>query len=606
MSGGRLLFRIGDSETSADCVGGTCITDRRWHHIAVSVDRDKAIALYIDGKSDGTGPASDTTDPESDSSLFLGKSHQKGAGPRRFMRGLVDEVRLYRHALTAEDVAALSCDRTQLVHAPKYLPAGPDEPLAVRRIEDDPPAQLADVLDHAQGEMSGEVTATTAILQSRLTRGREHVGQDMPGCPGWARFRIACTKDMAQPRQTPWIEAVAESDYIVKARVSGLEPFTRYYYQLLYGVDRSHTKAGPVCTFRTLPGAGRSDTVRFVVVTGMNYAPFHYGKRGPASAYQGEDKHLGYPALEAILELAPDFFVGTGDNVYYDSPGGNRSARTQAQIRAKWHRQFVQPRFVRLFAQVPTYWEKDDHDFRYDDCDLTGERQPSCALGLATFAEQLPIVPPGTRSPVTYRTHRVNKHLQIWLVEGRDYRSPNAMADGPGKTLWGNEQKRWLKATLLASDAAFKLLISPTPVIGPDRTSKRDNHTNPDGFYHEGREFMRWLVRNGLPAKGFAILCGDRHWQYHSIDPSGIEEFSCGALVDANAIVGTFPGDPNSNDPEGKIKQPYHPRKASGGFLMVTVGVSGADTRPYAEFAFYDEQGNQLHKTRKHATPSLQ
>jgi len=38
-------------------------------------------------------------------------------------------------------------------------------------------------------------------------------------------------------------------------------------------------------------------------------------------------------------------------------------------VTRKWHEQFVQPRFIELFSQVPTYWEKDDHDHRFNDCD---------------------------------------------------------------------------------------------------------------------------------------------------------------------------------------------------------------------------------------------
>ena len=52
----------------------------------------------------------------------------------------------------------------------------------------------------------------------------------------------------------------------------------------------------------------------------------------------------------------------------------------------------------------------------------------------------------------------------------------------PGKTIWGRVQKRWLKDTLLASDATFKILISPTPMVGTDGAKKRDNHTNIGGF----------------------------------------------------------------------------------------------------------------------------
>ena len=82
----------------------------------------------------------------------------------------------------------------------------------------------------------------------------------------------------------------------------------------------------------------------------------------------GEDKLLGYPALVSILKLKPDYFVGTGDNVYYDGPFVGR-AETQQQIRRKYQEQFSQPRFFDLFQQVATYWMKDDHDFRFNDSD---------------------------------------------------------------------------------------------------------------------------------------------------------------------------------------------------------------------------------------------
>ena len=57
-----------------------------------------------------------------------------------------------------------------------------------------------------------------------------------------------------------------------------------------------------------------------VVVTGMNYYHHHYGKYDSLLAYDKPDKGLGYPALVAIKQLRPDYFVGTGDNVYFDHP----------------------------------------------------------------------------------------------------------------------------------------------------------------------------------------------------------------------------------------------------------------------------------------------
>ena len=232
-------------------------------------------------------------------------------------------------------------------------------------------------------------------------------------------------------------------------------------------VLRRITTTGPTRTFKTLDGPEASTEVSFVAVTGMNYHRFHHA---PNRAYTDPDKDLGYPALETILESKPDFFVATGDNVYYDIPYEGR-AETAAGMRKKWHEQLVQPRYVDLFAEVPTYWEKDDHDSRYNDSDNTSDAEPSPELGAAIFLEQVPVADPSSSSPVTYRTHRINKLLQIWLTEGRDYRSPNMMEPGPDKSLWGEEQREWLERTLLESDATFKILISPTLFLrtGTDR-----------------------------------------------------------------------------------------------------------------------------------------
>ena len=336
----------------------------------------------------------------------------------------------------------------------------------------------------------------------------------------------------------------------------------------------------------------------------MNYMSFHYGKvkngkRTGVGAYRGDDKQLGFPALATIAKMKPDFFVGTGDNVYYDSHD-DREATKLKDLRRKWHEQFVQPRFVDLFRHVPTYWEKDDHDHRYNDCDCAGNRAPLSDLGIRTFREQVPIVDPLDPEAKTYRTHRVNRHLQIWLVEGRDYRSPNKMPDGPDKTLWGAEQIAWLKRTLIESDATWKLLISPTPMVGPDDAYKIDNHTNHKGFRHEGRAFFEWIKEQKLDQKGFHVICGDRHWQYHSIDPTGIEEFSSGALVDSNSRLGRDPGDPKSTDPDAKIKQLHSQTKASGGFLKVSVAKDGS-----IRFEFFDEHGESLYHTTKSSPEAL-
>jgi alkaline phosphatase D len=171
--------------------------------------------------------------------------------------------------------------------------------------------------------------------------------------------------------------------------------------------------------------------------------------------------------------------------------------------------------------------------------------------GLAIFREQVPM------SEKTYRTFRWGKDLQIWLVEGRDFRSPNTMPDGPEKTIWGVEQKAWFKRTIEESDAAFRVLISPTPLVGPDRDKKTDNHANAV-FAHEGRELRAFIAGQ----KNTVVINGDRHWQYVSVDgETGLREFGTGPSSDQHAEG----WDANDFRPEHRYLQ------LVGGFLHVTV-----------------------------------
>ena len=425
-------------------------------------------------------------------------------------------------------------------------------------------------IHHAQGEMAGEVTATSVLLQSRLTAIPgptldEH--GDVPGKEGVAYFEWSESSDFAEPARSKWYEANPDRDFIVRTNVKQLNPGTRYYYRLVFGESREETKAGPIRCFKTL---GQTGNVSFCMGSCMNYHAFMSGEAnggGPVTATE-EDKKLGFPVFEAMAKLQPDFFIGTGDIVYYDIPY-KKPAETLPELRRKWHEQFRFPRLIEFFSRTPGYWSKDDHDFRFNDADLSKSKLPSPATGIELFREQMPIFPASDRTTPTYRTHRVHQHLQLWFVEGRDFRSPNKMPDGPEKSIWGKEQREWLQSTLKSSDAKWKVIITPTPMVGPDRNSKTDNHANLAGFKHEADSFFQWLLDEDVG--GVLTFCGDRHWQYHSIHPQGVEEFSVGALNDENSIQGTLPGTAKSTDPEGRIKQPYHYKEPTGGFLHVTI-----------------------------------
>ncbi|MCK5175464.1 MAG: alkaline phosphatase D family protein, partial [Planctomycetes bacterium] len=171
--------------------------------------------------------------------------------------------------------------------------------------------------------------------------------------------------------------------------------------------------------------------------------------------------------------------------------------------------------------------------------------------------------------------------LQIWLVEGRDYRSANTDPDGPDKTIWGDKQKAWFKRTVKASDATFKVLISPTPLVGPDRPNKKDNHSNA-GFKHEGDELRRFIAAQ----ENMVVVCGDRHWQYVTQHPTGVREYSCGPVSDKHA--GGF---------EESDRTDWHRYlNIRGGFLSCTV--ERAQDKPTMTFRHHDADGAILNTDR--------
>ena len=136
--------------------------------------------------------------------------------------------------------------------------------------------------------------------------------------------------------------------------------------------------------------------------------------------------------------------------------------------------------------------------------------------------------------------------------------------------------------TLLASDADYRIIIAPNPLIGPDRLMKGDNHANLNGFWHEGQEFLDWLKDQRL--NNVILMCGDRHWQYHSIDRRNgrtIHEFSCGPTCDEH----TQAVPPGIED----VERPY--AASRGGFMSVTY----KPDRTLA-FDFYSTTGQALYQ----------
>jgi alkaline phosphatase D len=376
-----------------------------------------------------------------------------------------------------------------------------------------------------------------------------------PGMGGEVRIFYKGAGD-AEWQKTEWQPVDPEADFTRQIKLENLKPATKYDIQ----VESKADDYGQVIKglFRTAPEADSPTKVSFLVTTGTAYPDMDLPDEG-------------YKMYQSMVRMNPSFFVHTGDILYYD-----KLAKTKELALWHWQRMYSLPTNIEFHRQVASYFIKDDHDTWMNDCWPT---RTTRFMGDFTFNQGLDIFPQQVpMSEKTYRTFRWGKDLQIWLVEGRDFRSPNTMPDGPEKTIWGKEQKEWFKKTVLESDATFRLLISPTPIVGPDRNSKGDNHSNAV-FKHEGDELRKFISEQ----KNMFTICGDRHWQYVSVDREfGVKEYSCGPASDEHA--GGW-----SND---KLRPEHQYLNVTGGFLAITVGRT--DGLPILSAAHYSVDGDLL------------
>jgi alkaline phosphatase D len=435
------------------------------------------------------------------------------------------------------------------------------------------------------GFRMGELTDSSVIMQTRLCGQakanpinherkdapmRHPIGfdNDMPigemdgavlGKKGKVRFNITSTTESFRSR---WIKVSEQEDYQAKISFQRLKAGTEYKVRI-EGKSGLFAKNETNGSFKT-PVLSKEESELIFTVSSCQYF------------WDFDDQIRGFKAYDAINSMSPAFHCQTGDYVYYDKPGP--LAFNKAQAKHKWTAMNAWPSLAEFYNKTPLYIQKDDHDILDDDSNPFSNPYGDLTFreGIDIWYEQNPV----ERSN-PFRTFRWGKDLQLWFVEGREVRSNNKDEDSDSKTILGEAQKTWLAETMEASDATFKLFISATPVVGPDRVSgKNDNHSN-KAFSTEGHWLRDFLSKQ----ENAYVICGDRHWQYVSQDiETGLMEFSSGATSDEHA--------------QGWNQEDYLPQhqflRVKGGFLAVKIKGGNQIT-----FEHYDVNGNSVNKVVK-------
>jgi len=420
-------------------------------------------------------------------------------------------------------------------------------------------------LSSKEARLLAKESDPAVLLAAQLPSGAalEDMFGACPGAVGRVRISYYPEHRRRKMRQTAWVETSGEHDFTAQWKLEGLTPGKKYLTVIEAQSPDGKPSAVALGSFQMAPPKSSAEPFTFCVTTCHDFIRRDDGLRG----------HKIYTAMPL---LAPAFIVHAGDIEYYDKP--DPWALTKELMRFKWGRLFALPANRSFYSTTSTYFIKDDHDTLANDC-WPGQRYGAVTFeeGVRLFnEEQFP-----SRSP-RYATVRWGRHLQIWVLEGRDYRSPHTMPDGPEKSILGAGQKAWLLQTLADSDAAFKLVFSPTPIVGPDRRNKKDNHANAI-FAREGEELREKL--SAIP--GVIVCCGDRHWQYASVDAdTGLWEFGCGPGSELHEL-GWKEGDER---PEHRFV------RVAGGFLSGEVGVPRKGGNPVLTLRHRTVTGEPLNK----------
>ena len=363
------------------------------------------------------------------------------------------------------------------------------------------------------------------------------------GVKGEVKLEYYPENEKSKIKTINWNPNNPNKDFTIQWKLKNLSSNTKYVINFFArkDIDNPLVTDSFSASFLTPPKNNLEKNISFCIVSCHDFI-------------RRDDFDNGHKIYPSMKKMNPDFYVHTGDIEYYDKP--QPWAMTESLMRFKWNRLFALPNQKDFYNNTTSYFMKDDHDT------LTNDAYPGMSYGNVSFERGLEIFDfeqfPSNSLP--YKTILWGKDLQIWLLDSRNYRSRNSDPDGPEKTIWGKDQKKWVFNTLSKSKATFKVLISANPILGPDRDNKSDNHAN-DNFKFEKKEILNEIKKY----KNLYICNGDRHWQYvTNYENTNFWEFCCGA--------GTDDHQPDAWEIAKQGIRPEHKfLRTKGGFLSVNI-----------------------------------
>lgn len=295
----------------------------------------------------------------------------------------------------------------------------------------------------------------------------------------------------ADARLSPAVRTDVQDDFIAVFTLSELEPGTRYAYEV-YLDGRPVARPYPFTFATQALWRWRTDAPDFTALFGSCAYVNDPAYDRPGTPY-GSDHEI----FAAMAAKKPDLMLWVGDNTYtreadFFSPGG---------IRYRYRHDRALPQLQELLAATHHYATWDDHDYGPNDSDGTFALKD---VSLDVFRQYWPGVGYGLRGvPGVFQKFQWSD-VDFFLVDDRYHRKPERWPDGADKTMLGRAQMDWLKESLAASRAPFKLVVVGSQALNP--LSRSESWAQ---FETERTELLDFIRTARI--EGVVFLSGDRH-----------------------------------------------------------------------------------------------
>ena len=386
---------------------------------------------------------------------------------------------------------------------------------------------------------TGDVDATTAVVWTRSDREARLFVSWWPAESRDARATLVAGS-----------EATAASDFTAKAKLERLPPDTRIVYEVELRGGGGATSDRVRGTFRTPPPEDARSPRDVVLAWSGDTVGQGFGIGAGAREM---------PAYEALLRAEPELFVHCGDAIYADDPvpafvslhGGPTwhnvvmdSKRRVAETLDDFRGAFLYPRHARVFrevsAHVPIVHVWDDHEVHdnwWPGQLLEDPRYAERAIDVlaararrAMFEHTPTLRPP--EAPM-YRSLRWGPHVELFLLDGRSFRTPNQPEPARERFL-GEAQVAWLLDAMARSRATWKVVASDMPISLLVAERRRGGGLAWDGIANAGkgaaptgREEEIAALLGGLRSRGVrdvVWLTADVHYAaVQHLDPARAE-----------------------------------------------------------------------------------